>query len=333
VLQTEDEIAAITMCIGASYAGSRVVTSTSGPGLALMMEAIGLSGITETPVVIFDTQRGGPSTGMPTKHEQSDLYAALWGTHGEIPKIVLAPATAEECFYTTIEAFNLADKYQVPTLVLTDLALSMADQTCEPFDFSAVHVDRGPLASAEDLAATPAGELYKRYKFTEDGVSPRVFPGQKGGIHHVTGVEHTEVGRPTEDAGIRTKMMNKRLGKIAGFELPNSFSFKGDEDYDLLVIGFGSTKGLIDEAMERRRNAGEKVAHLHIRALNPFPVASVQSYVDRAKKVLVVENNATGQLKNVMLFNGVKGDFISQLKYDGNPYLPHEIETFIKEMN
>lgn len=333
VLQTEDEIAAITMCIGASFGGSRVVTSTSGPGLALMMEAIGLSGITETPVVIIDTQRGGPSTGMPTKHEQSDLYAALWGTHGEIPKIVLAPATAEECFYTTIDAFNLADKYQVPTLVLTDLALSMADQTCEPFSYDAVQIDRGALASAEDLAATEPGQLFKRYKLTEDGISPRVFPGQKGGIHHVTGVEHSEVGRPTEDAALRTKMMNKRLGKIDGIELPNSFSFAGDEDYDLLVIGFGSTKGLIDEALERRRAAGEKVAHLHIRVLNPFPTASVQSYVDRAKKVLIVENNATGQLKNVMRFNGVKGEFVSQLKYDGNPYVPHEIESFIKEMN
>lgn len=333
VLQTEDEIAAITMCIGASFGGSRVVTSTSGPGLALMMEAIGLSGITETPVVIIDTQRGGPSTGMPTKHEQSDLYAALWGTHGEIPKIVLAPATAEECFHTTIEAFNLAEKYQVPTLVLTDLALSMADQTCEPFHYDAVHVDRGALASQESLASTPQGELFKRYVLTEDGISPRVFPGQKGGIHHVTGVEHNEVGRPTEDATLRTKMMNKRLGKIDGIELPNSFSFAGDEDYDLLIIGFGSTKGLIDEAAERRRATGEKVGHLHIRALNPFPTASVQSYVDRAKKVLVVENNATGQLKNVMRFNGVKGEFVSQLKYDGNPYVPHEIESFIKEMN
>src|SRR6185312_12943900 len=142
VIQTEDEIAACTMSIGAAFGGARVCTSTSGPGLSLMMEAIGLSGITETPIVIFDTQRGGPSTGMPTKHEQSDMYAALWGTHGEIQKIVVAPSNAEECFYMTVDAFNLAEKYQVPTIILTDLALSMADQTTEPFDYSRVSIDR-----------------------------------------------------------------------------------------------------------------------------------------------------------------------------------------------
>ncbi|MFD2171515.1 2-oxoacid:acceptor oxidoreductase subunit alpha [Tumebacillus lipolyticus] len=333
VIQTEDEIAAITMCIGSSFGGARVCTSTSGPGLSLMMEAIGLSGITETPLVIFDTQRGGPSTGMPTKHEQSDMYAALWGTHGEIPKIVLSPSNAAECFYMTAEAFNYADKYQVPTIVLTDLALSLADQTVEPFDYSKITIDRGRLATAEELAATPDGELFKRYKFTEDGISPRVFPGSKGGIHHVTGVEHNEVGRPIEDAGIRTKMMDKRLGKLANLELPNSYSFKGDEDYELLLIGIGSTAGLIEEAMERMHADGKKVAHLHVKALNPFPTKSVQSYVDRAKKILVIENNATGQLLNIMRFNGIKGDFQSQVKYDGNPYVPSEIYNFVKEMN
>lgn len=332
VLQTEDEIAAATMSIGASFGGARVCTSTSGPGLSLMMEAIGLSGITETPIVIFDTQRGGPSTGMPTKHEQSDMYAALWGTHGEIPKIVVAPATAEECFYMTVEAFNHADKYQVPTIILTDLALSMADQTVEPFDYSRISIDRGNVATAEQAAATPEGELFKRYQFTEDGISPRVFPGVKGGIHHVTGVEHTEVGRPTEDTGIRNKMMDKRLGKLEGVELQNSFSFSGDEDYELLIVGVGSTSGLIDEALERLHAEGKKVGHLHIKALSPFPIKSVQSYVDRAKKVLVVENNATGQLKNIMRFNGIKGEFISQVKYDGNPYIPSEIHTFAKEL-
>lgn len=333
VLQTEDEIAAVTMSIGASFGGARVCTSTSGPGLSLMMEGIGLSGITETPIVIFDTQRGGPSTGMPTKHEQSDFYAALWGTHGEIPKIVVAPSTAEECFYMTVDAFNLADKYQVPTIILTDLALSLSDQTVEPFDFSKVSIDRGRVATDEELAATPEGGLFKRFEFAEDGISPRVFPGRKGGIHHVTGVEHNEVGRPIEDAGIRVKMMDKRLGKIEGIELPNSYSFAGDSDYELLVVGVGSTAGLIDEALDRLRAEGKKIGHLHIKALSPFPTQSVQSYVDKAKKVLVVENNATGQLANIMRFNGVKGEFVSQVKYDGNPFIPAEIEKFIKEMN
>jgi 2-oxoglutarate ferredoxin oxidoreductase subunit alpha len=333
VIQTEDEIAALTMSIGASFGGARVCTSTSGPGLSLMMESLGLSGITETPVLIFDTQRGGPSTGMPTKHEQSDMYAALWGTHGEIPKIVIAPATAEDCFYMTIDAFNYADKYQVPTIVLTDLALSMADQTVEPFDYNRIAIDRGRFATEEELATTPAGGLFKRYQFAEDGVSPRVFPSQKGGIHHVTGVEHNEVGRPTEDATLRTKMMNKRLGKIQGIELPNSYSLHGDADYDTLVVGVGSTKGLLEETMERLKADGQKVAHLHIYALNPFPVKSVQTILDKAKKVVVVENNATGQLRNIMRFNGIQNNMESLVKYDGNPFIPVEIYNYIKELN
>jgi len=333
VIQTEDEIAACTMSIGAAFGGARVCTSTSGPGLSLMMEAIGLSGITETPILIFDTQRGGPSTGMPTKHEQSDFYAALWGTHGEIPKLVLAPATVEECFYMTVDAFNLMEKYQVPTIVMTDLALSMSDQTVPKFDYSRVSIDRGRLATQEELAATPDGELFKRYAYSEDGISPRVFPGQKGGIHHVTGVEHNEAGRPIEDKDIRTKMMDKRLNKLEGIDIPNAFSFEGDEEYDVLMIGVGSTAGIIAEAMERLQGEGMKLAHLHIKALSPFPTASVQEYVSKAKKILVIENNATGQLKNIMRFNGVQGDFASQVKYDGNPFIPSEIYNFVKEMN
>lgn len=331
VIQTEDEIAAITMTIGANYAGVRALTATSGPGLSLMMEAIGLAGMTETPVVIIDTQRGGPSTGMPTKHEQSDMYAALFGTHGEIPKIVLAPATAEECFYMTIDAFNYAEKYQLPVILLTDLALSLAKQSVEPLDYDKIAIDRGKLASPEQLAAVEPGKLFKRYEFTDDNISPRVFPGQKGGIHHVTGVEHTEVGRPTEDAAIRTKMMNKRLNKVKG-ELPNSLTYTGAENPDLLVVSVGSTIGVIDEALDRLAAEGKSVGHAHLRVLLPFPAETLQKYVDKAKKVLVVENNGTGQLKHLMQFFGVKGELLSLLKYDGNPYLPHEIYSHCKEL-
>jgi 2-oxoglutarate ferredoxin oxidoreductase subunit alpha len=209
----------------------------------------------------------------------------------------------------------------------------MSDQTVAKFDYSKVSIDRGRLATEEELAATPQGELFKRYAYAEDGISPRVFPGQKGGIHHVTGVEHNEVGRPIEDRNIRNKMMDKRLNKFDGMELPNAFSFNGDEDFDLLLVGVGSTSGIIDEAMERLQAEGQKIGHLHIKALSPFPTASVQSYVDRAKKVLVIENNATGQIKNIMRFNGIKGDFLSQVKYDGNPFIPAEIYNFIKELN
>lgn len=331
VIQTEDEIAAMTMTIGANFAGVRALTATSGPGLSLMMEAIGLSGMIEAPTVIIDTQRGGPSTGMPTKHEQSDMYAVLWGTHGEIPKVVLAPATAEECFYWTIDAFNYAEKYQLPVILITDLALSLAKQTVEPLNYDEITIDRGKVATPEQLADTEPGKLFKRFAFTEDNISPRVIPGQKGGIHHVTGVEHTEVGRPTEDAGIRTKMMDKRLNKLPK-ELPNSVSYTGAEQPDLLFVGIGSTIGIIEEAMERLENDGHSIGHAHVRVLAPFPTDTLEQYIRSAKKVLVVENNATGQLKHIMQHYGVTGELQSLLKYDGNPYIPNEIYAHAKEM-
>jgi 2-oxoglutarate ferredoxin oxidoreductase subunit alpha len=332
VIQTEDEIAAINMAIGASYSGARAMTATSGPGLSLMMEAIGLAGMTETPVVIVDTQRGGPSTGLPTKHEQSDLYAALFGTHGEIPKIVLAPSTAEECFYATIQAFNLAEEYQCPTIVLTDLALSLATQTVPPLDFSKIEIHRGKIVSEEDIAPADVHALFKRYEVTEDGISPRVFPGTKGGIHHVTGVEHNEVGRPDETSENRAVMMAKRLRKLKGLRLPGSVSYTGPENPELLVIGVGSSAGPIAEAVERLQNEGRKVAHAHVKVLSPFPVEEMSTYVGRARKVIVVENNGTGQLANLMHFFGVQGDFEKLNKFDGNPFLPGEIYAHCKEL-
>ncbi len=216
VVQTEDEIAAISMVIGANFGGVRALTASAGPGLSLMTEAIGLSGMTETPAVIVDTQRGGPSTGLPTKQEQSDINAMIYGTHGEIPKIVIAPSTVEECFYDTIQAFNLADRYQCPVILLSDLALSLGKQTVEPLDYDRIQIDRGELVTdSEELKELENSELFKRYELTEEGISPRVLPGVKNGLHHVTGVEHDETGRPSELALNRKKMMEKRLRKLS----------------------------------------------------------------------------------------------------------------------
>ena len=235
VVQTEDEIAAITMAIGASYGGVRAMTASAGPGLSLMMEAIGLAGMTETPVVIVDTQRGGPSTGLPTKQEQSDLNALLYGTHGEIPKVVIAPSTIEECFYDTVEAFNIADKYQVPVIVMTDLQLSLGKQSSEMLDYSKISIDRGKLVS--DLPPLEDNRLFKRYEFTEDGISPRVLPGEKHGLHHVTGVQHDEEGRPSENSVNRKKMMDKRLRKLNGFRIKDAIKVDAPhEEPDLLII-------------------------------------------------------------------------------------------------
>ncbi|MFS0863887.1 2-oxoacid:acceptor oxidoreductase subunit alpha [Fredinandcohnia sp. 179-A 10B2 NHS] len=334
VIQTEDEIAAVTMAIGANYAGVRTLTASAGPGLSLMMEAIGLSGITEQPLVIVDTQRGGPSTGLPTKQEQSDLMAMIYGTHGEIPKIVMAPSTVQEAFYDAIEAFNLAEEYQVPVILLTDLQLSLGKQTVEPLDFSKIEIRRGKLNINAELPELENKEYFKRYEVTEDGVSPRVVPGMKNGIHHVTGVEHNEQGKPSEVASNRKDQMDKRLRKINNlkFNTPVHKAVK-HEEADLLIVGFNSTRGTIEEAMTRLENEGVKVNHAHIRLVHPFPTEEVLPLVNSAKKVLVVENNATGQLANIMKMNvGHAEKITSFLKYDGNPFLPHEVYTKCKEL-
>ena len=333
VIQTEDEIAAATMAIGANYGGVRAITASAGPGLSLKMEAIGLSGMTETPLVIVDTQRGGPSTGLPTKQEQSDLMAMIYGTHGEIPKIVIAPSTVQEAFYDTAEAFNLAEEYQCPVIILSDLQLSLGKQTVEPLEFDKVEIRRGKLIT-EDLPEIENKGYFKRYEVTEDGVSPRVIPGVKNGIHHVTGVEHDETGKPSEAAVNRNLQMDKRFRKVEKIQF-NTPVYKNapHEEADLLIIGFNSTRGAIEEAMDRLEKDGMKVNHAHIRLIHPFPTDELLPLVRSAKKIAVVENNATGQLANIIKMNVGYNEKINKiLKYDGNPFLPHEVHTKCKEL-
>jgi 2-oxoglutarate/2-oxoacid ferredoxin oxidoreductase subunit alpha len=297
----------------------------------LKMEAIGLSGMTEIPLVIVDTQRGGPSTGLPTKQEQSDLMAMIYGTHGEIPKIVLAPSTVQECFYDTAEAFNLAEEYQCPVIVLSDLQLSLGKQTVEPLELDSVDIRRGKLLTGE----LPAVDGYfKRYEVTEDGVSPRVIPGMKNGIHHVTGVEHAETGKPSESTSNRIAQMDKRFRKIENIRFSTPVhKYTPHEEADVLIVGFNGTRGAIEEAIGRLENDGMKVNHAHIRLIHPFPSDEVLPLVNAAKKVIVVENNATGQLANIMKMNIGNAEKITKhLKYDGNPFLPHEIYSKCKEL-
>ena len=331
VIQTEDEIAAVTMAIGANYAGVRAITASAGPGLSLKMEALGLSGITETPLVVVDTQRGGPSTGLPTKQEQSDLMAMIYGTHGEIPKIVMAPSTVEEAFYDTAEAFNLAEEYQVPVIVLTDLQLSLGKQTVHPLELERVQIRRGKLVQ-DEIPEAPG--YFKRYEVTADGISPRVIPGMKNGIHHVTGVEHDETGKPSEAAINRVAQMDKRMRKIENIKFPTPvYKNAKHDEADLLIVGFNSTRGVIEEGMARLEAEGLKVNHAHMRLIHPFPVEEMLPLVNSAKKVVVIENNATGQLANIIKMNiGQVNKIKSILKYDGNPFLPHEIHSKCKEL-
>ncbi|KPL61063.1 2-oxoacid:acceptor oxidoreductase subunit alpha [Rossellomorea vietnamensis] len=336
VIQTEDEIAAATMAIGANYGGIRSFTASAGPGLSLMMEAIGLSGMTEQPLVVVDTQRGGPSTGLPTKQEQSDLMAMIYGTHGEIPKVVLAPSTVQEAFYDTVEAFNLAEEYQCPVIILSDLQLSLGKQTVEPLDYSKVEIRRGKLASNEsELEELEPKKYYKRFEVTEDGVSPRVIPGMKNGIHHVTGVEHDETGKPSESPQNRQAQMDKRMRKLDKINFNNPIhTHATHEEADLLLVGFNSTRGVIEEAMSRLEADGLKVNHAHVRLIHPFPADELEPLMQTAKKVVVIENNATGQLANIIKMNvGYGNKIVKMTKYDGTPYLPNEIHSRCKELN
>ncbi|PTJ39515.1 2-oxoacid:acceptor oxidoreductase subunit alpha [Staphylococcus simulans] len=328
VIQTEDEIAAATMAIGANYAGVRAFTASAGPGLSLMMESIGLSGMTETPLVIVNTQRGGPSTGLPTKEEQSDLMQMIYGTHGDIPKIVVAPTDAEDSFYLTVEAFNLAEEYQCPVIILSDLQLALGKQTVEQLDFSRVEIKRGELLQSDIERDEDDKSYFKRYALTASGVSPRPIPGVKGGIHNVTGVEHSPEGKPSESAQNRQEQMDKRMRKTE--KLLINEPVIDDQPYDeadILYIGFISTKGAIQEGKARLEDEGIKVNHLQIKQLHPFPTQIVQEAVDKAKKVVVVEHNYQGQLANILKMNvNVHQKLINQTKYDGTPFLPHEIE-------
>ncbi|WP_404804331.1 2-oxoacid:acceptor oxidoreductase subunit alpha [Lysinibacillus sp. S1] len=333
VIQTEDEIAAATMAIGANFGGVRSFTASAGPGLSLMMEAIGLSGMTEQPLVVVDTQRGGPSTGLPTKQEQSDLMAMLYGTHGEIPKVVIAPSTMEEAFFDTIQAFNIAEELQLPVILMTDLQLSLGKQSVEPFDYNKIEIRRGKIVM-DDLEEAADKAYFKRYEDTEDGISPRVLPGTLHGIHHVTGAEHDETGKPSEATGNRQTQMDKRFRKLESLKFDNPvFVNAPHEEADILLVGFNSTRGAIEEVQERLNAQGMKVNHAHIRLIHPFPSAEIAPLVAQAKKVIVVENNYTGQLANIMKMNVGGHDKIATItKYNGTPFLPGELENRVKEL-
>ena len=323
VVQAEDELAAITMTLGAAFAGVRAMTATSGPGQALMTEAIGLAGVLEIPVVVVECARAGPSTGMPTKTEQSNLNHLIYSGHGEIPRVILAPGTVAESFELATTAFNLAEKYQVPVVILTEQALCQSKATLRPFELDKVVVDRGKLI--EDGEVT-FGE-YKRFAFTDDNVSPRVIPGVPGGMHLAPGSEHNDAGVITENAVNRARMMEKRMGKLVTMhdDLPRPV-LHGIADADIAILGYGANRGPIAEAVQRLANGGVLTRFLQLRTLWPFPDEAIREFVRGAQHVFVVENNYTGQL--MQLVRAVVGPLEALhgvRKYDGRPFRPIEI--------
>lgn len=335
VIQTEDEIAACTMAIGANYAGARAFTATSGPGFSLMQEGIGLAAMTETPLVVIDTQRGGPSTGLPTKHEQSDILAAVYGTHGDATKIVIAPGTAAEAFTDTVEAFNLAEEYQCPVILLSDLQLSLCKQTMEPPNLDQVTVRRGSILAAGDLAPLNTNAYFKRFEPSVTGISARVLPGTENGMHLVTGLEHDAMGKPAEAFDNRIIQMDKRLNKLkelAGhFPVP-LYAQTPFEHCELLVIGTGASRGAIEEALVSLLADGYRVNHVHLRLLHPLPSALLFPLFSTAARILVVDHNATAQLAALIRMHvGGGHDIRSLLKYDGDILRPSQVYQACRE--
>jgi len=322
VEQTEDEIAAINMAIAAANTGVRAATSTSGPGFSLMVEALSYAGMTETPVVIFYYQRAGPSTGMPTRHEQGDLLYSLSAGHGEFPRVVIAPGDTTEAFYDTIESFNIAERYQVPVIVLLDKAMAMSNNTVDLFDLSKVKIDRGKLILSETSS-------YLRYRFTDDGISPRSVPGVPGGLVTIAGDEHGEDGHIfTEDPDNRIKMMDKRMGKMERIkkEIDEEMKVKffGRSDSRRVIVSWGSAKGPILDAMQSFND----LSFLQIRMMSPFPADEVLKYL-KGKEIIAVEQNYSGQLAELIRQKTGLETNARIVKFNGRPIAYEElIEAF-----
>lgn len=333
IIQSESEIAAINMTVGASFAGVRSMTATSGGGFCLMSEGLGMTGMTETPVVIMLAQRPGPSTGLPTYSGQGDLRFAIHASQGEFPRVVIAPGDVEECFYKTMEAFNLAEKFQIPVILITDKYLVESHGEVEPFDQNKIGIDRGFLLTDDEYTGE---EEYKRHRFTEDGISPRAMPGMRGAIVRTNADEHNEMGYTTEDPELATKMVDKRFKKLDALvkHLENSekTNLYGPEEADATIIAWGSTKGPIREAMKLLSEEGVNINYLQIVFLNPFPVAEVKRILESAKKTIVVENNKTSQLSSLIRENLLMTVDHKILKYDGRPFDPGDLSKRIKEV-
>lgn len=331
VIQTEDEIAAVNMASGAALTGTRAATSTSGPGFSLMVEGLGWAGNNEVPLVITYYQRGAPSTGLPTRHGQDDLRFAIHASHGEFPRIVLASGDIKECFYDAVRAFNYAERYQMPVIHLIDKALASSTQSYEVFDLSKVKIERGPILTEKDLSGD-----YKRFKFTESGVSPRVLLGTRGGVHWYTGDEHNELGHITEEPFTRTSMMDKRMRKLelADKEIPiqEKVNFFGKAGSKNIIVSWGSPKGAIFDAMNMLEKEGFELSFLQVRMVHPLPKEYVTSVLNGAQTKIDVEMNYSGQLAGIIREKTgiVMDNYI--LKYNGRPMSSTEVYEGVKNI-
>ncbi len=321
VEQAEDEIAAVNMALGASYTGVRAMTCTSGGGFSLMVEGVSLAGMTEIPIVVVVAMRPGPATGLPTRTEQNDLEFVIHSGHGEFPRAVLSATSHEDAFYRLNKAFELADRYQTPVFFLSDQNFADIHRSVEPFDFDRLSYNR--FIAEENGYEKP----YKRYRNTESGISPRALPGQfEGEVVLVDSDEHDENGNIIEDSSTRRLMVEKRMRKLSSLaEEMDEPDFYGDPHPELLLIGWGSTYGVLREAVDVLTSLGTKTAMLHFSDIWPLPQKRLKSLLSEVKRSYCVENNAGGQLSALIRREtGITFDG-RILKYDGRPFLPHEI--------
>ncbi len=333
VRQVEDEIGVANMVIGAAHAGVRAMCATSGGGFALMTEAIGMAGMMEVPAVFIDVQRAGPSTGVPTKTEQGDLWQALGASQGDFERFIVAPKNALDAFNTVPELFNLADKHQCPAIVLSDLYISEGHFSVDTDEINLFPmIDRGELITE----ANGDGNGYMRYKDTESGVSPRAVPGLEGYVHVVATDEHDEDSMLISDEYTnphkRRKMVEKRGRKLAyvGSAVAPP-QLEGPKDADVTLVGWGSTYGVIQDALELLADRGVKANHLPIKWIVPFHGKEVTEVLSKAKRVIVVENNYSGQFYRYMRSETGLSVHGHIRKYDGEPFMPHHIADGVME--
>ena len=327
VNQAESEIAAMLMTVGAAYTGVRAMTGTSGGGFCLMTEGFSLAALTETPIVLHLAQRPGPSTGLATYSGQGDLLFAVYGAHGEFQRIVLAPGDVEECFYMTAEAFNLAERFQVPVIVLTDKNVVESHESTDMFDLNRVVVDRGKMVT-EWISEEP----FKRYEITRDGVSPRAFPGTPNILVRATSNEHTEQGFTTSDPSPVAIMVDKRFSKAPHIreatEKLEPVKTYGPEDPAVTLVGWGSVKGPALEALKLLEKDGVKARYVHVRVMEPFP-AHLGELLDG--KCVLVENNRSSQLGSLIQLNTGYHFSNAVNRYDGRSFTPDMIAMKVKE--
>jgi len=328
-VHVEDEIAAVNMSIGAAFAGARAMVATSGGGFCLMVEGLSLAGITETPIVFVLAQRPGPATGMPTRTEQGELWFALHAGHGEFPRAILAPATTEEAFHAMIKAFNLAEKYQTPVIILTDHHLATSYTTVERLDLKQLKIDRGQLLSDDEVTKLTD---YKKHLVTDSGVSPRALPGQGKALVVTDSDEHDETGHMIEDGETRNQQNFKRLRKHDGLKADiDSPRFHESPGAEHTLIGWGSTYGAIREATDLLKEDGIPVNFLHISEIWPFPAERVAAILNDSARSIVIETNATAQMASLIRREtGIKVNG-TILKSDGRSFSPKEIVDRMKK--